>query len=255
MLKFLEFECIYTCNYDCFYCHRNRDTISKYKYEKDFEKTKKILDEIKIKSIEGDLELFIFGGEPFMHPHIDKIIEYCNLIKLKFIIQTNFSLTNRIRECMLKHEFMIQVSVHPSEIKNIDKFLNDLSIFDASIRKIDVMYIGDESIDLYKKILDMNIDENKLQLNAVCDFFTDKECLASLNEYNKLKKEKKYNFEYGCRSYILEKQYTNEINFTGQICPYKDIYELYTPFGEIHFCGQKNSPKDGICDKRHCYVS
>lgn len=253
MLKYIEFECIYKCNYDCFYCHRNRDTISEFKYEKSFEKTKKILDNIKQKASKDDLELFIFGGEPFLHPHIDKIIEYCNNIKLKFIIQTNFSLTKRIMDCIKNHEFFIQVSVHPSEIKNKEEFFENIFLFDASIRKIDIMYVGKESLDFYNELKEI-VDEKKLQLNPICDFFTDNSCKPFLVEYNTLKQNKEYNFEYGCRSFFLEKQYYGQIDFKNKLCPYIGIFELYTPFGEVHFCGQKNSPKDGICNKNNCYM-
>jgi MoaA/NifB/PqqE/SkfB family radical SAM enzyme len=110
----VEWEAVLDCNYKCHYCSNGRnDLLDKpIRYEKDMDKIRAFLDNIKAQW--PDEEVFVFGGEPLLHPHIEKIVEYFNKIDLKFILQTNFVLTNKIRRMeQMGLDFMVKFSLHP----------------------------------------------------------------------------------------------------------------------------------------------
>jgi len=74
----IEFEILYNCNLACDYCYlgqgKNRkDQIAKY------ELAVKIIDRL---SSAGITSLQMFGGEPTLHPDIDRLVEYARAIKI-----------------------------------------------------------------------------------------------------------------------------------------------------------------------------
>ena len=133
--EMVEWECILDCNFKCSYCVNSRNSALKkpIMYEKDFEKVKKFIDHLKT----YDVEIFIFGGEPFLHPRIEDIIKYANTINLKYMIQTNFSMYKKIQN--ISEPFILQVSFHREQVKNIDEYIEYLKI-NNKIRKIDIMF-------------------------------------------------------------------------------------------------------------------
>ena len=82
----VEWEVTLKCNYSCFYCtnlDQSLNTVTDKPQLKNF-----------IKSLGEkypNVEVFVFGGEPFLHPHIDYIIECFNEFNVPFVIQTNLS--------------------------------------------------------------------------------------------------------------------------------------------------------------------
>ena len=87
----VEWECILDCNYNCKYCTNGRNTVLD-KPIKHIEDPVKIYNFLSmLKNNYPDSELFLFGGEPFLHPKIDFIINTLNELNMKFVIQTNFS--------------------------------------------------------------------------------------------------------------------------------------------------------------------
>ncbi len=137
----VEWEVTLECNYDCFYCTNLDKTILP---KDDIEAFVKMISET------YDTELFVFGGEPFVHPQIEYIIETLNKYKVDYVVQTNLSkksvhVMNRIKE-----PFKINVSVHPTEVSRGVMLDNFIKVPDhVSIQTVDVMYTGKEAIKYY----------------------------------------------------------------------------------------------------------
>jgi MoaA/NifB/PqqE/SkfB family radical SAM enzyme len=62
------------------------------------------------------IEIFVFGGEPFVHPKIAYIIKCFNEFNIPFVIQTNFSKHSIKVMKTITDPFRINISIHPTEI-------------------------------------------------------------------------------------------------------------------------------------------
>jgi organic radical activating enzyme len=252
----IEWECILDCNYKCKYCvnSRNSSLSIPIPFEKDKEKVFQFLNSLKEKY--KDDELFIFGGEPFLHPFLDEIIEHLNKIEMKFIIQTNFSIYNNIKKCIDKNlEFNVQVSIHPEEIRNSDIYIEELSNFQNIIRRIDIMYIGEESIIFYKKLLKVIKNKSIIFLAPVADFIIKDVVNNQLFKFNELKQGiygKIFQFEPGERSFIWESQQKGITSMKFQPCIYKNSYILFDPMLKSYSCSYRQN--NDICPNDCCFL-
>jgi len=251
----VEWECVLACNYKCFYCGNGRnDMIDKpIPFETDIDKVFKFLDGIK--SEFPDEELFVFGGEPFLHPHIELIIKHMNEIGLKFVIQTNFSCTDRIRMIADTQELNIQISLHPSEINDKIDTLNGIEEMENIIRRIDVMFIGQPSYDLFREVIQRLNDKSILYTTPVADFNISGVCNDHLYEFNKVKKTvfgQAYRFEKGDRSYQWEDQMRGDITYKGKTCIYKDKYVLFDPALKRYTCNYRQNNE--VCPNDQCFL-
>jgi organic radical activating enzyme len=252
----VEWECILDCNYKCKYCVNSRNSAlpEPIPFEKDKQKVFEFLDSLKEKY--KDDELFVFGGEPFLHPFIDEIIEHLNKIEMKFIIQTNFSIYSNIKKCIEKNlEFKVQVSIHPGEIRNPDIYIEELSKLQNIIRRIDIMYIGEESTIFYKKLLKVIKDKSIIFLAPVADFLIKDVVNNQLFRFNELKQGihgKVFQFEPGERSFIWESQQRGITSMKFQPCIYKDSYILFDPMLRSYNCSYRQN--NDICPNDHCFL-
>ena len=80
----VEWEVTLKCNYKCFYC-TNLD--SSLKPKRNIEYFIKMLG-----TKYPGIEIFVFGGEPFLHPQISTIIATFNKYKIAKDAQANISL-------------------------------------------------------------------------------------------------------------------------------------------------------------------
>jgi len=251
----IEWECILECNYKCFYCGNGRNDMldESIPHEQDKTKVFKFLDDIKLHY--PDDELFVFGGEPFCHPFIGEIIHHMNEIGLNYIIQTNFSLTDKIRRILDNEQFEIQISLHDTEIVDIPKLIYDISDLQHIIRRIDVMYDGQQSLDLYKQVLPILDNRDILYVTPIADFNLDDVCNNHLFEFNRLKKTvigKVYRFEKGDRSFKWERQMKGEISYKGDVCIYKDKYVLFDASLHKYTCNYRQNNND--CPNDQCFL-
>lgn len=82
----------YSCNYNCIMCQKssrdaNSYTVHSHRYI-DFEKLRKFLtDQHQFIAV-----VRISGGEPFMYPHFEELIDLLNNLKLRYTLQTNGSI-------------------------------------------------------------------------------------------------------------------------------------------------------------------
>lgn len=253
----VEWEAVLDCNYKCHYCSNGRnDLLDKpIRYEKDMDKIRAFLDNIKAQW--PNEEVFVFGGEPLLHPHIEKIVEYFNKIDLKFILQTNFVLTNKIRRMeKMGLDFMVQVSLHPLEVTDEQTLYNDLKELEHKVRRIDCMYIGEPSMQMYKNVLPYIKDKSKLFLAPVADFELDNVVNEYLYKFNKIKDDrllsKVYNFEPGNRSYEWENMMRGTTTTKGKPCLYTGKYILYDPALQSYTCNMRENNE--ICPHEQCFL-
>jgi organic radical activating enzyme len=251
----VEWECTLNCNYRCYYCGNGRNDMLPcvIPHEPDKEKIFRFLDGILDEFPES--ELFVFGGEPFLHPFIGEIIAYMNEIKLQYIIQTNFSQPEIIKSILEKEDFTIQVSLHRMQIQDIMGLYNSIRELQHIIKRIDIMFDGAGCLPLYGEVLRVLDDKKKLYMAPIADFNLDGVCNQHLYEFNRLKKGvygKVYQFESGNRSYVWEEQMRGNISYKGKTCLYKNRYVLFDPSLKRYKCNYRQNNE--ICPNDQCFL-
>ena len=255
----IEWECILECNYKCSYCCRFNGpagVTGPIRYEKDKDKVFSFLSSLKEKYPES--ELFLFGGEPFVHPFIEDIVSHLNSVGMSYVIQSNFTLYDRMRSLLEKETFPLQISLHPNDIEDEEELLKQLPLFIDYIRRIDVMYVGRHTLDLYKKILPV-IGEarDRMYLTPVADFEFDAGMNEHLYDFNKLKNDpvygRVYNFEDGERSFLWEDQMKGNFSLKGKPCPYIGKYLLFDPQLNSYTCNYRQNNE--LCPNNHCFLA
>lgn len=242
----VEWECILDCNYSCLYCTNGRNSVLKnpIKCVNDEKRLEEFITSLK----KYNTEVFVFGGEPFLHPKIEFIIQTFNKFKIPFVIQTNFSLFKKIKE--IKEDFIIQVSIHRLMIKDIKILKEQLKELQDKIRRIDIMYDSLECISIYKELKDLK----NVYIAPIADFKTsERTYLPKLIEFNKYKKLlKEINFEPHNRSLIWEDMFINGSKIKGKKCIYKDKYILFDPQFKSYNCSHRINCE--ICPNDACFI-
>ena len=253
-MKLQEWELTLKCNYNCFYCE-----LPKIKEETDEEKLKKFMNQLN-----RDIELFCFGGEPFLHPKIKFIINYLNEIQHPFVIQSNGSELSLSKVFNQKlSNFNLQISIHPTEInlnqaiRNINKWNIFSKKFNINLRRIDVMYTGKDSIKYYKKLSKI-FKQLNIYLIPISGFYENESCKYT-KEYNELRKKRNdINFEENYienlnkyRSEVWQDQCEGKYNTFGKQCSYD--YKLYSPDLQEYNCCYRERNLNGICQKQKCF--
>jgi len=201
------------------------------------------------------VEVFVFGGEPLVHPDIEYIIECFNELSVPFVIQTNLSSysVKVIKE--IKHPFNLQASIHPSEmpLEELYEVMNS----NINVRRYDVMYSQENSLIYYFKVKEL-AQTSEVYLTPITDF-GDGVSDSVLEKFNKLKNEhalsKLIRFEDEKRLGQSRSELWADKNFTtkGKPCLYKDKYFLYGPNLELYNCCYRIKT-DGICPKNKCFL-
>lgn len=253
-MKLQEWEVTLKCNYKCFYCK-----LPKIKEELDEKKLKNFMN-----NLDKNIELFLFGGEPFVHSKIKFIINYLNEINQPFMVQSNGSKISLLKVFKEKiKNFILQISIHPSEvtleqtIQNLKKWFVASKKFNINIRRIDIMYIGKKSLKYYKK-LNKTFKNLKFYLIPISGFYENESCKYT-KEYNELRKKRKdINFEENFieslnkyRSEVWQDQCEGKYNTFGRYCPYE--YKLYAPNLQEYNCCYRERNLNGICQKEKCF--
>lgn len=246
----VEWEITMKCNYNCFYCSNLDKSIHAILDEETIYNFIKTLGEKY-----PDVEIFVFGGEPFVHPKIDYIIKCFNELNVPFVIQTNLSKYSVDILNTIKHPFILQVSIHPTEISLEE--LNSIFNTTANIRVIDIMYGSKNALQYYFKVKELS-DCKNIFLTPITDF-GDGRSDELLHEYLELKNNNALKnivrFEevkrLGKDRSILwsDKKFKTK----GKPCLYKDQYFLYGPNLEMYNCCYRIKT-DGICPKNKCFL-
>lgn len=246
----VEWEVTLDCNFKCEYCVNSRNSAlpTPIYYEKDKIKVFKFIEKLKEKY--PNEELFIFGGEPFSHGFFKEIIQKLNQVKMKYIIQTNFSLPKIVEDV----NAIVQISVHPTQIKNKEKYIQEMVRLEHLIRRVDVMYMGKQSLDYYKEIVKV-FPREKVKLVPVAGF---KGCFSVnkyLYEYNEIRQGimgKFINFEEDDRSFNWESQMRGEWTPKNKPCAYRNTYVLFDPTLKQYSCSFREN--NDICPHNNCFI-
>ena len=246
----VEWEVTMKCNYNCFYCtnldksiypNLDRDTIRNFV---------KMLGE----KYPG-IEVFVFGGEPFVHPDIEYIIQCFNEFEVPFVIQTNLSSYSVKIIKQIKQPFTMQASIHPTEM-SVEE-LNEVLQTPHNVRRFDVMYSDESALFYYFKVKELTKSDH-VYLTPITDF-GDGVSDTILTKFNELKNNGKLqriiNFEDEIRLGKSRSELWSDKNFTtkGKPCLYKDKYFLYGPNLELYNCCYRIKT-DGICPKEKCFL-
>lgn len=244
----LEWECTLNCNLRCKYCTNGRnDVLNK--------PIRNIIDNNRLKKFIFNLkqykeEVFLFGGEPFLHPEISFIIDCFNEFCIPYVIQTNFTLIDKIKLCNLK-ENSIQISVH---LDFLDKYnFEYLKTYYNLIRKIDIMFSDISALKIYREIEKM-VGNEKLCIAPIADFKNDKKPYINiLKKFNELKKMNlPFKFETGDRSFLWEKMMAGKMSTKGKKCMYLNIYKLFDPNLNMYNCSHRLNTE--ICPNNECFL-
>jgi len=257
MKEMVEWELTMKCNFKCEYCTNLDQNIEAEVNEGELIK---FIDKIRTKH-PGE-EIFMFGGEPLLHPKITFIVDKLKENKMKFIIQTNFSKKSVNVLNKINRDIKINISIHPSEIdlETVIQLLKKV-VTKVSIETIDIMYIGIESEKYYLSIIKENINYKDILLTPVNDFSsTNKD--FKLKEYNKKKNMSVYknifNFEKieregRMRADVWEDMSMGNYSLKGKKCPYHEKYFLYSADLKEYNCCHRTI-NTGICNHDKCFL-
>lgn len=246
----VEWEVTMKCNYNCYYCS-NLDKSIHHVTDHDTLRT--------FVKMLGDtypgVEIFVFGGEPLVHPEIGYIIKCFNEFQIPFVIQTNLSKHSIEVMKTIDEPYTLQASIHPTEVSKED--LIDILKENVTCRVIDVMFSGKEAVWYYLKVKEHTKTGNAY-LTPITDFGDGKSDRA-LQEYLELKNDPAYSkiikFEEVERLGKPRSEVWANVTFSpkGKPCLYKDKYFLYSPQLEMYNCCYRIKT-DGICPKHKCFL-
>ena len=252
--KIVEWELTMKCNFDCAYCTNLNQNVLPILNRDEIKKFIKMLGE----TYPG-VEIFLFGGEPFLHPDIEFIIKTFNEYEVPFVIQTNYSNKSVVVMNRITEPFKINMSIHPTEI-SLKKLMPLFSKRpnNAELGIIDVMYTGTEAIKYYLDIKKELDDYMHIYLTPIADF-GDGESTAALLEYNSLREREglsklirferaKFNGEYRSKLWA-------DPNFIikNKPCLYNDRYFLYSADLSLNNCCYREI-HDGMCRHDKCFL-
>ncbi len=179
-LNYLEMNIVYQCNLNCKGC-AHFSNICENKI-------------VELEKFESDLNLVakkfnlynfrLLGGEPLLHPQIDRIVEISRNIlkKSRIIIVTNGLMIDKLNENVLKKisecNVIISISLYEPTYKKIDKILSILKnnninylINDDFFRKIDVIKTFHTRLSDVRNVDGYNA--NKICSGRFCRFLRD----------------------------------------------------------------------------------
>lgn len=246
----VEWEITMKCNYGCFYCTNLDKSIYPVLERPQIRDFVRMLG-----ATYPGVEVFVFGGEPFVHPDIEYIIQCFNEFNVPFVIQTNLSSYSAKVIKTIQQPFTMQASIHPSEMP-IEELTEVLST-PHNVRRFDVMYSQENALYYYFKVKEITKSDH-VYLTPITDF-GDGVSDTVLAKFNALKNDPKISklikFEDEKRLGQSRSELWADIAFTtkGKPCLYKDRYFLYGPNLELYNCCYRIKT-DGICPKNKCFL-
>lgn len=254
----VEWEVTMKCNYTCHYC-TNLDLSRRAVVDRDL--LSEFINELSRQF--PNREIFLFGGEPFVHPEFPWIIEQFNKLSIPFVIQTNFSSYSlkRMTE-MMDLSWNINISVHPTQVtcdevtKTFEDFRNIFGDWNR-IRVVDVMAVGD-ALPYYFAIKRLGGLENRLFYTPVTDF-GDGVSDVDLNLYNQQRHHSVLSqivqFENVEREGRLRSELWADHEWTtkGKPCLYKNRYFLYGSDLQLNTCCYRGRVGE-ICPHQKCFL-
>lgn len=254
----VEWEITLACNYMCDYCGLLDSSIC------DTVDTGKLHTFINMLNLKySDVELFLFGGEPFLHKSIGYIISTLNSLNQPFVIQTNLSDHSVKVITELNDVFNINISVHIDRTSIMDICNNIKRVVDSGvgINNIDIMFTGMKALEYYTEIVKIYEGVRLCPVTDIgCTGFSE-----ALTLYNSLKYNPVYPLIYNfddviiehdgkCvdRSKLWEMQNNGDVTVMGNPCMYRGEYILFDPaLNSYNCCYRINN--NGICPNNKCF--
>ena len=232
----VDWKILDKCNYTCEYCPWKHDIPLPTQSKEELREF--------ITSLDSNIEVYLFGGEPFLHPRILDIIEILNEQEQIHQIHSNFSniAIKRLEEVPSHHRVHIALTVHQTQI-SIDKLKEQLSRLKALpsniiIDDMVVMYMNKDSLEYYKVAKSFDITEIDFHPlinmgedeNSYIEDYLDK---AKSIVYSRLFNFKRPSIEIDGVMLDGNEVWRDMENGTfplnGRECLYKGDYACYTP--------------------------
>ena len=163
------------CNLNCEYCYAMKIYKDKWNTEdltiQQFSKIIKILNTLK----KDKNKISILGGEPFVHPNIDTIINILKKVNSKYFIEknifTNFILPFEKYLILENSDINLRISFHWELIKNKDNFFNKIKkLKKYNINTIIHFMVSKNNYNELNNYKEKILELNNLNFKLYCDF-------------------------------------------------------------------------------------
>ena len=240
-----DFLITQNCNYRCHYCSQSKKFHKGIFEEASIETINSVLNFIDKNSDKFNFEITVSGGEPLVHPHFFEFLDELKKRNVIVSVVSNFSFDiekyKKIKDILGENFKELLVSLHLSQVKNLDIFLKKAEIFNS--------YKGNTNFFVASVLT----DENVYELKKVASFLKEKNIKFELQhlriknkfvEYNDVAKEFISNFPI---SNIKEKSGTySKICLAGVnfmiIYQNGECYRCYSSrFNRVHSLGNIKS--------------
>jgi len=131
--KKVYIEITNNCNLNCSFCNNNK-------------RDKKFMTILEFEKIIKDIKLYTkyiylhVKGEPLLHPHLDELLNICDVNDIKVNITTNGTLLRKRKDVLMKHDCIRQINVSLHSENKIPTYFVD--IFDTCKELSQKMYIS-----------------------------------------------------------------------------------------------------------------
>lgn len=258
------------CNFSCKYCGLYDN--SKNPIEERAAITHFLI-ETKAYQLVNDFDFFIFGGEPFLHPEIEYIVEELNRLDIRYTFQTNLSKTSAkvIKKILETEPIMnLNISVHLSQ-QSLDTYINliqelySINQFRDALSNIEIMY-DDITTTLAWYSLKNYFPKVEVILCPVSDFLVEGfgETLAQFNKIREMKVFEDIAFEdiitrgpdgkKKQRSIIWQEFLEKKQSPKGKPCLLKGKFRMFdSKFNEYNCCFHASVDQD-CCPYDTCFL-
>ena len=264
----VEWELTLDCQNHCEYCTNGNNAclIRQGKKPIKCETREDVLYDfiLKLNKKYSDISIFLFGGEPSLHPRFEFILQTLNNLQQPYTIQTNFQNPKwpeflKNTQISPKGEILcnVQVSVHRTQIRNTTSYFKKLLQYKDFIKRIDIMYtnIYDEKLyDKWYKLFD------NIQLTPVSYFETPSlkdsvlkhKILKSLKAYCEVHRLRGLKCENSNRCYFWVDMLEGRISTKGKACLYYEDYILFDPSLKQYNCSHRINCE--VCPNESCFL-
>ena len=131
----LDFFITQNCNYRCPYCSQSKKFHKGIFEEASIETINSVLNFIDKNSDKFNFEITVSGGEPLVHPHFFEFLDELKKRNVIVSVVSNFSFDiekyKKIKDILGENFKELLVSLHLSQVKNLDIFLKKAEIFNS----------------------------------------------------------------------------------------------------------------------------
>ena len=275
----VEWELTLDCQNKCHYCTNGNNCVILKAIK--CETREEILYDfmVQLNKKYPNINIFLFGGEPSLHPRFEFILQTLNNLKQPYTIQTNFqnpklykfleTMQNSTKVEDLQKFRNIQVSVHRTQIRNINSYFKKLLEYKNFIKRIDIMYTNIYDEKLYDKwhrffsnspVSSTREELCSIQLTPFSYFGTPyfsndtlkSKILKSLTDYCEVHRLRSHKCEKSYRCYFWVDMLEGRISTKGKECLYYEDYVLYDPSLKQYNCSHRLNTK--ICPNESCFL-